>query len=105
MTYSIIIKALVIGSLLTLACSSVAVAGQDLSDPKAMEADEDRSVITELQQRRWEMKMLSWQQTIAESIQEKRDNMLLIKENIDYQLDVREFSVDLGAVRKRIVQN
>ena len=105
MKYSITFKALVIGSLLTAACSSVSLAGEVLSDPKGMEADDDTSLITEEQQRGWEMKMLSRQQNLARSLQEKRDNALLLKYNMDYQQDAGEFSVELGVVHKRIVQN
>ncbi len=105
MKYSITFKALVIGSLLATVCSSVSLAGEVLSDPKGMEADDDTSVITEEQQRGWEMTMLSWHRSVAESIQEKRDNMLLSNGNNDYQQDAIEFSVELGSARKHIVQN
>lgn len=105
MKYSITFKALVIGSLLATVCSSVSLAGEVLSDPKGMVADDDTSVITEEQQRGWEMTMLSWHQSVAESIQEKRDNMMLLNDNNDYQQDATEYSAELGLVHKRMVQN
>ncbi len=105
MKYSITFKALVIGSLLTAACSSVSLAGQDPIAPKGMEADDDTSVITDEQQRGLEMTMLSWHRSVSESIQEKRDNMLLSNDNNDYRQDAIEFSVELGSAHKHMVQN
>ena len=104
MTYSVISKALVIGSLLVSAYSSVSLAGQDLNDPKAVEVHGDTQVITVEQQREWEMTMLSWQQNLTASLQENRENMLLIND-VDYQQDAGEVSVELDAAQKRIVQN
>ena len=104
MKYSNTFKALVVGSLLAAVCSSVSFAGQDQNNPKGMDAVDDTSVITEEQQRSWDMKMLSWNQDVAKSIQEKRDNMMLSNDNYDYQQDTTEFSVELDSVQKRIVQ-
>lgn len=105
MTYSIISKALVIGTLLVSAYASVSIADQNLSEPNTVQAHDDTSVITVKQQREWEMKMLSWQQNIAERLQEDRDNPLLLNNNIDQQQDEGDFRVELGGGPDRFVQN
>lgn len=105
MTYSIISKTLVIGLLLTSACSTVAFADQGLGDQKALQDHDDTSVITENQQRSLEMKMFSWQQNLADNLQEEIDNTLIIKGEIDHQQDLTVFSSELAADHKRMVQN
>ena len=104
MTYSIISKGLAIGLLLTSFCSSVAFADQDLGDQNVVQGHDSPSMITEDQQRRWEMKMLSWQQNLADSLQEKIGKTLLLNNNMDYQQDLSVFSAELTGDRGRIVQ-
>jgi len=105
MTRAVIFKALVIGSLLISTYSTASLADQELSDQKAMEAYDGAPAITAEQQHRWETKMLSWQKNLAEDLQEKIHNQMILKEIIDYQEDVRCFSIELGGAHKRIVQN
>lgn len=100
MTYSTISRALVVGLLLAAACSSVAFAD---SAGKAEQGRDDSAVISEQQQREWELKMLSWQQNLAENLQEKVGNTLLLKSNIDYSQDLTVFAAELSADRERIV--
>lgn len=104
MKYSNTFKALAVGSLLAAVCSSVSFA-DDQSYSKGMDTVDNTSVITEEQQRSWEMKMLSWNQELAKSLQEKRDNMMLSNDNNDYQQDAAEISVEWDSVRERMVQN
>ena len=104
MTYSAISKALAI-ALLASAWSSVCFAEQDMGEQNALQDDADTSLITQDQQRSLEMKMLSWQQSLADELQEKIGNTLLLINNIDYQQDLSGFSADMAADRERIVQN
>lgn len=104
MTYSAISKALAI-ALLASAWSSVCFADPDMGEQNALQDNAEASLIAEDQQRSLEMKMLSWQQSLADELQENIVNTLLLKNNIEYQQDFTGLSADLAADRERIVNN
>ena len=104
MIYSAISKALAI-ALLASAWSSVCFADQDMGEQNALQDNAEASLISENQQRSLEMKMLSWQQSLADELQERVANTLLLKNNIEYHQDFTGFSADLVADRERIVNN
>ena len=104
MAYSVISKALVIGTLMVSAYASIAVADEASHAPKA-EAQDENAVITVEQQREMAVTVLSWQRNITNTLQKDRENMMLLRNNIDYQQHSGEFVVDSSVFPRHIVHN